>query len=521
MQVFNRGGFSLGHLDSNENLNLIFKEKPNNMGLPIGTVLNYNKNKGHITLNSNEPLSIGDTIMVQNENTKYTISELMVNSINRSTVHENTTVKIGRMKGNISINDKLYKLSSREISTVSENSINKENKKVGLYAHVTIAKGLPIALTVFNTEKSNDLYRDLNFTICSDICPEIAINSPITKERILSQLNKTGNTFIRFEKIEIDLEPNLFFNISTLNELRRRAIDHIINFIREKSTRKLTVPLKFNENHTIKSKVKKEVSLLLNYISLDEDYSNLKYVNCLYIPLHYFFKSNYRSILSNLCSNFAVYIYMPLICKEHYYNAIMSKLDEIISTYNINGFIVSNLGQISLVSKYGLKLIANYSLNVSNSYSVSFLGKLGINAFTLSPEFEKNANLNLLKQCSLERELIVYGRIPLMNTNYCLLGKSNKCYNNCQKLCTSGKQFYIKDRLGISFPIVPNSINTVTTIYNSKILSISSSDFNVDRVRIDILDENIANIQNIIDTVRSGNKFEGKDYTNGNLNREI
>lgn len=31
MQVFNRGGFSSGHLDENSNKNLVFKEKPNNM----------------------------------------------------------------------------------------------------------------------------------------------------------------------------------------------------------------------------------------------------------------------------------------------------------------------------------------------------------------------------------------------------------------------------------------------------------------------------------------------------------
>jgi len=34
-QVFNRGGFSTGHQSSDPNLNLVFKEKPNNMGICI------------------------------------------------------------------------------------------------------------------------------------------------------------------------------------------------------------------------------------------------------------------------------------------------------------------------------------------------------------------------------------------------------------------------------------------------------------------------------------------------------
>ena len=37
----------------------------------------------------------------------------------------------------------------------------------------------------------------------------------------------------------------------------------------------------------------------------------------------------------------------------------------------------------------------------------------------------------------------------------------------------------------------------------------------------DILDETIDEINNIIDTVKSHNKLEGKDFTNGNINRIV
>ena len=64
-------------------------------------------------------------------------------------------------------------------------------------------------------------------------------------------------------------------------------------------------------------------------------------------------------------------------------------------------------------------------------------------------------------------------------------------------------------------------IDTVTTIYNSKITSITTDEFNVPSLRIDILDESIEEINNIINTVKSRKKLEGKIYTNGNLQREI
>ena len=73
----------------------------------------------------------------------------------------------------------------------------------------------------------------------------------------------------------------------------------------------------------------------------------------------------------------------------------------------------------------------------------------------------------------------------------------------------------------MSFPIMPDNIQTVTTVFNSKITSICPQDFAVDYARIDILNENISDINNIIQTVKDVKRFEGKEYTNANLNRDI
>jgi hypothetical protein len=110
-----------------------------------------------------------------------------------------------------------------------------------------------------------------------------------------------------------------------------------------------------------------------------------------------------------------------------------------------------------------------------------------------------------------------------MNSNYCLLGKTNKCYTTCSHICTNdiNKKFYLKDRLGFLFRVLPDNIDTVTTIYNSKISSIEHKDIFVDSIRIDILDESISDINYIINIVKTGEKLEGKDFTNGNFNKEI
>lgn len=73
----------------------------------------------------------------------------------------------------------------------------------------------------------------------------------------------------------------------------------------------------------------------------------------------------------------------------------------------------------------------------------------------------------------------------------------------------------------MNFPIIPDNIQTVTTIFNSKITSISPQDFSTNFARIDILEEDISQINKIVQIVKGGKRLEGKEYTNGNLNREI
>ena len=119
LQVFNRGGFSSGHLNNEANKDLIYPDKPNNMGLFLGTVHNYNPSKGYITLKLNEELSIGDTICLEQETGTYTISELMENNKNITTAKPNAIVKIGRMKGKISIGNKIYKMSNKQLIRTS------------------------------------------------------------------------------------------------------------------------------------------------------------------------------------------------------------------------------------------------------------------------------------------------------------------------------------------------------------------------------------------------------------------
>ena len=541
MQAFNRGMSSSGHLEKEANRDFIFKEKPNNMGLFLGIVQKYNKSKGLITLKLKENIKIGDTISLQNEDGSYTISELMSDGKNITKTQIDQTVTIGRMKGNINLGDKIYKMSSKELLTKAQKSYKTENKKIPLTCTVTIKKNEPISILVTSSSKL-DVYKKLNISCKLDCLPVEAKNKPLDQNTIIRQLSKTTSTPYEFTKININLEENLFLpKLSALNELRRTALQKVEDYAISKIHKNIKTDFKDDlstnpslesmrdfakENINFENKFTK-ISLLLNILNTEFDYSKLENVDNLYIPLNYFNDKKFDNILKTLTKKFNTYIYLPTIKKINYRNLFYNNIKDTVNKYQIKGFVISNIGNLLLLNNLfedlnkSFNIISNYTLNVYNNNTVLELKKLGVSKFTISPESDKSTISDLCNYNYLQKELIVYGKTPLLNMSYCLLGSSNKCYPECKQLCRSNNTYYLKDRLNMKFRILPDNIQTVTTVFNCKTTSISSKDFNINFARIDILDEDIQQINDIILKVKSGNRFEGKDYTNGNLNREI
>ncbi len=524
LQVFNRGGFSSGHFNDFPNKDLIFKDKSNNMGIYVGNVANFDSNKGHIKLNLADSIEIGDTITFEKENTRYTVSELMIENTNIRSASTGQIVTIGRMKGNIHLSDKIYKLSSKSLSDFALKSYqNVEIKKILLACKIIIKKDSPVIVKVKAVNPSSN-YQDIIINITSDIYPVESINQPITEEKIIEQFKKTGNTPYEFIKFDIDLDNNLYIpKISSLNALRRdvlkkledSAIKHSIRVSEELKLKNVQ-----KEVSILKPKIKK-TSLLLNILNLDFDYNNLQDVDRIYIPIKYFSMQKYENILTTITSRFITYIYMPTITTTNYKNIFMNSISSALSKYKIKGFVISNLAGFTLLKEFkkDYDFIGNYTLNVFNDYTASELNNLGISTITLSPELNK---LDIENICNgISSELIVYGNTPLMNIKYCLFGTSNQCYPECSNRCNSSHKYYLKDRMGFSIRVLPDNIQTITTIYNAKITSLACSDLNIDYSRIDIIDEDINTINHIIETTKNGERLEGVSYTNGNITRNV
>ena len=137
-----------------------------------------------------------------------------------------------------------------------------------------------------------------------------------------------------------------------------------------------------------------------------------------------------------------------------------------------------------------------------------------ISKYIVPPELDKESIQSLAG--NIEKEIIAYGRTLLMTSEYCAIGT----YKNCNAICEKGN-YKLKDRIGFEFPVYTDRVNCNNLIYNSKITSISYKDLNADSIRIDILEETQDEIQNIVNIHKKGDRLEGENYTNGNLNRVI
>ena len=523
MLAFNRGGFSKGCLGGDDNHDYVFEEKPSNQGLYIGNISKIDKKNGLISLKTNEPLNIGDTFLVQQEDHKYTISEILKNGSHVKSAAIGDLVTIGRVKGKLELGDKVFKINSAIISKEIKEFNSHEHVKIPLVANFKALIGKPLELEVVSLDEPGNTYFGLSTTISNEIQPIEAISNPISKERLIEQLNKTTDTNFEFKKINIEMNDNIYIpKISSINALRRDAINALYQKGIDNFTRIL--PSKLHSTKLVHQHVFPSIrtySVLLNSIDISMDYSSLKNVDRVYIPLKFFIKKEFESKLLEISQFTDCYIDIPTIVRDNFRNVFYNNFDEKVNKFNIKGIVISNLSGIEFMMKYvgKLDIVSKYTLNIYNNHTIDELKKVGVNRVTISPELDTDTLIDLCNNSSLPTEFLVYGKLPVMHIQYCPLGKSNKCYPTCSMKCKTSNRFYLEDKLGYKFEFVPDNMQTITKIYNSKINSIDYAKFPFDSCLISITDED--NLDEIIYNVKNNIKFEGKNYTNGNLNKFV
>lgn len=250
--IFYRG-FTKGHL-FNDN-NLINKISPNHIGSHLGTVIDFNDNRIRIKLDKD--LLQGDGIRFKESNKGMIVNylyDLKDNLINKGNI--NQIIEIDN-KVNLTTLDEVRKTTNKSLEITD----------------FTITKKVPININVKSKigEEFTLTFADLKHTVTyTGNIVEKSINNPISKERIIEQLEKLGNTPFIAKHIALDIDNNIFIRIGDLNIARRtlteRLIGERLNDYKEPIIKDITFE-KILENNKINLDEYKEVERNPFYLS--------------------------------------------------------------------------------------------------------------------------------------------------------------------------------------------------------------------------------------------------------------
>ncbi|MBR2297174.1 MAG: U32 family peptidase [Clostridia bacterium] len=293
--------------------------------------------------------------------------------------------------------------------------------QIDIFARFMIGERAMLTITL--NGKSVSVYGDI---------VERAINAPMTDADIIKSLSKLGATPFSVGKIELERDDNIIIRVSSLNALRREAIDAIlgarapkrVDYVSKKrpmGNQKLRTAV-FGDNGQIPQNA-------------------TEFFDRIYIPAHLYDSEHGANG-----------VYLPPIILDRDWNELAPILEGA-RERGAKYALITNLGQLKIVKEMGFIVACDFRFNAFNHHTVEYLYSLGVENVILSPELSLPQSRDL-GDCSL----IVYGKFPVMTTFKCICGG----YGNCTGQCKG----YLTDRTGAKM-FYEGVYGHHTVIYNS------------------------------------------------------
>ena len=422
-QMFNRGGFTRGYGPGLREETLMFPDRPNHIGVPVGACVS----PGRVALEA-EVLN-ADALVLRRE-----AKDVPVKLAGAA----GETVACGKaLPGDV-----LVRLVSDAQMKAARESFDGEHRQIPLTARATLRIGEPALLTVSDGE---------NAATAAGEAVQRATGRPFDAERARQQLAKTGGTPYRMVRIDIDADADAFAPASMLNALRRAALDRLTD-------------ARTAMNRTAqKPPTTPSVSLRLPAPSGREPFGSLLYAQsgdlevlkkalecgadaAVYCP------EDIRNLSAdNLPERFALAV--PTVLTEAALDRLNAWANQ--NAERISETFLSNVGHFGL--QWPGKLSGDFMLNAGNDLTVAQLGEWGIGAVTPSVELTAQQ----IARMGGEKHLIAWGRIPLMHLRHCPLRAAEGMkglHADCRHCdgCKPGDRLNgrsLIDRKGAAFPL--------------------------------------------------------------------
>ena len=268
--------------------------------------------------------------------------------------------------------------------------------------------------------------------------PEEARTRPLTADAVEKQLARTGGTPYRAERMRVLVEDGLSLPLSTLNSLRRDALDGLTKQ-REQLPRRRT-----GEYHPgARYENRKETpALTISVRSAEQVTRELLDLGpaMVYIPLEELAAHPEKA---NAPAGTSIGVILPRIAWDREFPQMVENLKKV-KDLGVKDALVGNLGMIQVAKELGFTLRGDFGLEVYNAQAVKEYKRLGFSSLTLSFELKFPQIRDISK--SLDTELITYGRLPLMIVENCIIkNRTGSC--NCQNTNI------LTDRKGARFPV--------------------------------------------------------------------
>ncbi len=321
---------------------------------------------------------------------------------------------------------------------------------LGVRFDAAIRRGRPLTLTARDED---------GHAVCvTGPVPEAARNRSLTAEDAAQRLRKTGGTAFTVTQCDVAVDEGLSVSAAALNALRRDALDRL-------TEARCALPARRIGTFSPPAPVANPTVAPLLTVSLacagqlTDELAALRPA-MIYLPV--------ELVKEIDLTPFLPYTRFCAVLPRIYRTQDEQPLRELLAAAKAGGVsavTVGNLGHLALVRDSGLALRGDYSLNVFNSAALVFLKEQGLESATVSFEL-RNEQIRDLQKC-LPCEAIVYGRLPLMITENCIV--ANSLGHRC------GEMPRLTDRRGAQFPVL-KAYGCRSEVQNAKTLYLADRD---------------------------------------------
>ena len=271
--------------------------------------------------------------------------------------------------------------------------------------------------------------------------PEKAKRQGLTDGYLVEQMFKTGGTPYNCVENKAKTDPGLYLAAAEINELRRKLISELSAQRSAPPTRRsLDLPAPPKNVPTVADP--KLIIQVRTAEQLTKELADLRPAY-IYVPAM-IMAAEPKLVLPFVEKGSVPVAVLPRIVNDAQMKEVYATLQKLFD-YGVNEALVGNLGQVVMARRAGMKLRGDFGLNAFNSYTLEMLNEMGFLSATASFELRIAQIKDMAKP--LDTELIVYGRLPLMVSDQCIIKESaGRC------ACQTPAQ--MADRMGSVFPVV-------------------------------------------------------------------